>query len=297
MMTKVFVVLTAVLAVAVSCLFIATAAQWENWRGVAQARETERDAAIAEKMNAQFTAQAAIAVKDQALRDTSRALADAQADKQSLADELAKSKGDLAKARNEALAFEAGRTKLQEILGVTTGERNALQKQNQDLVAQNIDLQTRITRMNSRNLDLTTSVTILTDQIRNLQEKLYATEQQLLESQQRVAAGRTVPAEPDAPTKRGRPRRRSFARDYAEAILIAVVASFFLRAFVVQAFKIPSGSMKRTLLVGDYVIVEKLSYRFGAPSRGDVIVFKYPHQDNDVTVGKSPDRLTFRIKN
>ena len=97
---------------------------------------------------------------------------------------------------------------------------------------------------------------------------------------------RTVPAEPDAPTKRGRPRRRSFARDYAEAILIAVVASFFLRAFVVQAFKIPSGSMKRTLLVGDYVIVEKLSYRFGAPSRGDVIVFKYPHQDNDVTVGK-----------
>jgi len=76
------------------------------------------------------------------------------------------------------------------------------------------------------------------------------------------------------------------ARDYAEAILVAVVVSFFLRAFVVQAFKIPSGSMKRTLLVGDYVVVEKLSYRFGSPGRGDVVVFKYPHQDNDVSVGE-----------
>lgn len=44
--------------------------------------------------------------------------------------------------------------------------------------------------------------------------------------------------------------------------------------------------MKRTLLVGDYVVVEKVSYRFRAPSRGDVVVFKYPHQDNEMTVGK-----------
>jgi signal peptidase I len=95
-----------------------------------------------------------------------------------------------------------------------------------------------------------------------------------------------APADPRAREGRPRLRRKSLARDYAEAILIAVVASFFLRAFVVQAFKIPSGSMKRTLLVGDYVVVEKLSYRFGVPSRGDVVVFKYPHQDNDVSVGQ-----------
>lgn len=44
--------------------------------------------------------------------------------------------------------------------------------------------------------------------------------------------------------------------------------------------------MKRTLLVGDYVVVEKVSYRFRAPARGDVVVFKYPHQDNDMTAGK-----------
>jgi signal peptidase I len=80
--------------------------------------------------------------------------------------------------------------------------------------------------------------------------------------------------------------RKPAGRDYAEAILIAVVVAFALRAFVVQAFKIPSGSMKRTLLVGDYVAVEKVSYRFREPTRGDVVVFKYPHQDNEMTVGK-----------
>jgi len=107
------------------------------------------------------------------------------------------------------------------------------------------------------------------------------------ENAEMPARERPLPDEPGARAKRRRPPRpKSLARDYAEAILIAVVASFFLRAFVVQAFKIPSGSMKRTLLVGDYVVVEKLSYRFGAPSRGDVVVFKYPHQDNDVTVGQ-----------
>ncbi len=80
--------------------------------------------------------------------------------------------------------------------------------------------------------------------------------------------------------------KRPAALDYAEAILIAVAVAFALRAFVVQAFRIPSGSMKRTLLVGDYVVVEKVSYRFRAPARGDVVVFKYPHQDNEMTVGK-----------
>ncbi len=80
--------------------------------------------------------------------------------------------------------------------------------------------------------------------------------------------------------------RKPAGREYAEAILIAVVVAFVLRAFVVQAFKIPSGSMKRTLLVGDYLVVEKVSYRFRAPARGDVVVFKYPHQDNEMTVGK-----------
>jgi len=95
--------------------------------------------------------------------------------------------------------------------------------------------------------------------------------------------------EPDgrAAKRRGRsPGKKSIARDYAEALLIAVIAAFLLRAFAVQAFKIPSGSMKLALLVGDYVVVEKLSYHFRPPARGDVVVFKYPHQDNEMTAGK-----------
>jgi signal peptidase I len=87
------------------------------------------------------------------------------------------------------------------------------------------------------------------------------------------------------------PRRKSASRDYAEAILIAVAVAFVLRAFVVQAFKIPSGSMKPTLLVGDFILVEKVSYWFRAPARGDVVVFKYPHQDNELTPGKQAREL------
>lgn len=192
-MTKVFVVLTAVLAIAVSCLFIATAAQWENWRELARTYAKQRDAAISEQMNARFAAQAALALKDEALKDAQRTLADAQARNQSLADDLAAAKSALAKAQNEALAFEAGRTKLQEILGVTTGELKALQKQNQELLNQNMDLQTRNTRLNSRVLELTTNVTILTDQVRNIQEKLYAAERQVTRLEQRLAAGRPAP--------------------------------------------------------------------------------------------------------
>jgi signal peptidase I len=87
-------------------------------------------------------------------------------------------------------------------------------------------------------------------------------------------------------TKTAPRARKSLTRDYAEGILIAVVAAFILRAFVAQAFKIPSGSMKPTLLVGDYIVVEKVAYIFRPPARGEVVVFKYPHQDNDVTVGR-----------
>ena len=49
---------------------------------------------------------------------------------------------------------------------------------------------------------------------------------------------------------------------------------------MVQAFTIPSGSMMDTLLVGDYILVNKFLYRFTAPERGDVIVFKYPNDES-----------------
>ncbi|MCG5056326.1 MAG: signal peptidase I [Myxococcales bacterium] len=82
--------------------------------------------------------------------------------------------------------------------------------------------------------------------------------------------------------------RKSAIREYAESIGVAVGIAIFLRAFVVEAFQIPSGSMIPTLQVGDHIFVSKFSYGitipftdrklvdFGPPKRGDVIVFKVP---------------------
>lgn len=82
--------------------------------------------------------------------------------------------------------------------------------------------------------------------------------------------------------------RRSRFRENAEAIFIAVLIALFIRTFVVQAFKIPSGSMKPTLQIGDHILVNKFAYGVkipylntvllpvGSPERGDIVVFKYP---------------------
>ncbi len=71
-------------------------------------------------------------------------------------------------------------------------------------------------------------------------------------------------------------RRKSLVREYVEAIAIAVALALVIRSFVVQAFKIPSGSMIPTLLIGDHLLVNKLVYRFRLPERGEVTVFKFP---------------------
>lgn len=83
-------------------------------------------------------------------------------------------------------------------------------------------------------------------------------------------------------------KRKSVVREYAEAIVIAIVLALFIRTFVIQAFKIPSGSMKPTLLVGDHILVNKFIYgiklpftdkiliSLSQPERGDVVVFKFP---------------------
>ena len=84
------------------------------------------------------------------------------------------------------------------------------------------------------------------------------------------------------------PFQKSTVREYFESIVIAVILALFVRTFVVQAFKIPSGSMEDNLLIGDHLLVNKFLYG-PAPTalertllpvreirRGDVIVFKYP---------------------
>ncbi len=104
--------------------------------------------------------------------------------------------------------------------------------------------------------------------------------------------------------------RKSTVREYSESIGVAVGIALLLRAFVVEAFQIPSGSMIPTLEVGDHIFVSKFSYGIGIPftnkklltlakpKRGDVIVFKYPlGQDTDYikrVVGLPGDTLEVR---
>jgi len=67
--------------------------------------------------------------------------------------------------------------------------------------------------------------------------------------------------------------RKSALREYAEALIIAVLLALVIRTFVVQAFKIPSGSMLPTLQIGDHILVNKFVYQFRPIQRGDIIVF------------------------
>jgi signal peptidase I len=84
--------------------------------------------------------------------------------------------------------------------------------------------------------------------------------------------------------------RKSVLREYFESIVIAVILALFVRTWVVQAFKIPTGSMENNLLIGDHLLVNK--FVFGptplaigrtllpvrSPRRGDIVVFKFPDQ-------------------
>jgi signal peptidase I len=71
-------------------------------------------------------------------------------------------------------------------------------------------------------------------------------------------------------------KMRYLMKEWVEPIVIAVVLALIIRTFVVQAFKIPTGSMRTTLMEGDRILVNKFIYRFTQPKRGDVIVFISP---------------------
>lgn len=77
----------------------------------------------------------------------------------------------------------------------------------------------------------------------------------------------------------GRRQATDSVAEFVESALIAIVLVFLIiRPFVVQAFYIPSESMKPTLDKGDRILVNKFIYHFGRPQRGDVVVFRAPHQ-------------------
>jgi len=98
-----------------------------------------------------------------------------------------------------------------------------------------------------------------------------------------MSAGKVTKAESQSLAK-----SKSTFREYAEAIGMALLLALFIRTFIVQAFKIPSGSMIPTLQIGDHILVNKLAYGirvpfledyvidFSKPKRGDVIVFIFP---------------------
>lgn len=73
-----------------------------------------------------------------------------------------------------------------------------------------------------------------------------------------------------------RRRVKSKTRQYVWTVGIALVIAMVLRTFVVQGYRIPSGSMENALLKGDFVLVNKLAYRFEEPQPGDIIIFGYP---------------------
>jgi signal peptidase I len=105
---------------------------------------------------------------------------------------------------------------------------------------------------------------------------------------------------------------RSVAREYFESLVIAVILALFVRTWVFQAFKIPTGSMEKNLLIGDHLIVNKMQFAPAATSferaimpgreirRGDIVVFKFPQQpDRDFikrVIGLPGDRLELHRK-
>src|SRR5262245_19070009 len=102
-------------------------------------------------------------------------------------------------------------------------------------------------------------------------------------------------------------REKTTLSEYMESLLVTVILALFGTSFIVQAFKIPSPSMEKTLLVGDHLLVNK--FIFGGRSdawyekllpyrrlqRGDIIVFKYPYDDHQHfvkrVIGLPGDRL------
>lgn len=123
---------------------------------------------------------------------------------------------------------------------------------------------------------------------------------------------RAGPGDRDRRLAGGEPPAKSAFREYAEALAVALLLAMFIRTFIVQAFKIPSGSMLPTLQIGDHLLANKLLYGvrvpvygtryfgFFQPERNDIVVFVYPEdRSKDFikrVVGIPGDRIEVRHK-
>lgn len=108
------------------------------------------------------------------------------------------------------------------------------------------------------------------------------------------------------------PRWQTVLKEYAEALIVAFILAFIIRSFVIQAFKIPSGSMLQTLQIGDHLLVNKFIYgvripftdtfvaHFASPQFKDVIVFEFPEDPSKDfikrVIGTPGDILEMRDK-
>ena len=108
------------------------------------------------------------------------------------------------------------------------------------------------------------------------------------------------------------PGTKSKLREYTESIIWALILALVIRSCVVQAFKIPSGSMEDTLVIGDHLLVNKFIYgikipftetrmlKIRNPIRGDVVVFEYPvDRSKDFikrVIGVPGDKIAVRQK-
>lgn len=138
------------------------------------------------------------------------------------------------------------------------------------------------------------------------------------EAQAEAKDRRDAPGERDAET--GPRPRRSALRENFEAIVVAVIFAIFVRGFVAQPYKIPSGSMKDNLLIGDHLVVNKVVYGADptgdgpllaprrAAERGDVVIFRPKHEPDvdyikrilglpgeEITLTYSPERNGVRV--
>uniref|UniRef100_A0A7V4G8H2 Signal peptidase I n=1 Tax=Desulfobacca acetoxidans TaxID=60893 RepID=A0A7V4G8H2_9BACT len=110
---------------------------------------------------------------------------------------------------------------------------------------------------------------------------------------------------PGAAPAQGAQKKKSKWQEYGESLFIALALALVIRAFLVQAFSIPSGSMEPTLLIGDYLLVNKLAYgvrnpftnkiwiSWGVPQRGDVVVFIFT-TDSGKPYIKQPEDSPYR---
>jgi signal peptidase I len=96
------------------------------------------------------------------------------------------------------------------------------------------------------------------------------------------------PTRAEWPNEKTAKTKKPFWREWGEALFVAAILALIIRTFVIQAFKIPSGSMEDTLLIGDHLLVNKFIYGMQVPfrdsrfltirhpQRGDIIVFEFP---------------------